>query len=104
MRTILGCLTLYIGFFVCGCQSEATRIERTRITIGGIEYVTIAGGGSTDSETQDTIRTSLEQIGIPCAMWGSIVYDVDVPLAQYREALKRLKHEPRLEKKWIEFP
>jgi hypothetical protein len=98
MRTILACLMLAVGLLLGGCHTEATYIERTKKNVRGLEYVTI-GTVSADRDTQRIVRTSLQQIGIPCFMPGTAICDIDVPLARYPAALKKLKQEPQLEGK-----
>lgn len=103
MKAIFVCLMAFIGLVLTSCQTETARIEQTSKTIQGIKYVTIAVVGGTDFETQDVVRTSLQETGIPCLMYGSLLHDVGVPLIQYKEALKKLRHEPKLKGKWIRF-
>jgi hypothetical protein len=91
-----------VVLLLSACETQRERVERTKYVIQGVDWVAIAGiGGS--PEMKQIVTKSLAEIGIPCRCWGSVVYTVDVPEADYVRAIKQLKHEPELKGKWIRF-
>ncbi len=91
-----------ITLLLSACETHRQRVERTKEVIQGVEWVAIAGIGGTP-DMKKTVTESLSEIGIPCLCFGSLVYSVEVPEADYVRAIKKLKQEPKLKGKWIRF-
>jgi hypothetical protein len=96
-------LSLLSLLILCGCRTQTQRVELSRSFIGNVQYVTIGAVDPGDTLTQNIIRDSLLQIGVPVVMAGSNIYYVKVPEAQYREAIERLQMESRLKGKGLAF-
>ena len=96
IRVFLITIILFIG-----CTTERQRVESTRIIVEGASMVAIAT--ISNPEVERIVTESLAEASIRCACSGSVFYSVMVPENRFVEAIRKLKHEPKLKGKWIKF-
>lgn len=67
------------------------------------QLITIAEIGGTDTKTREIVEDTLNQIGVPAFIEGSVVYAVQVYRRDSKRALEALQAEPRLTGRWIKY-
>ena len=92
----------FVLVLFCGCKTQSQRVEETKQVRNGAEWVSIATINDY-AEEMPIVYQSLSEVGIQCAIWGSVVWSVDVPKADWVRAIQKLKQEPKLKGKWIRF-